>query len=46
MGSNTYSLGDVLGIVHNHDSVSGTARQHTTDDYAKRLAIGAFEVGC
>ncbi|PSS21407.1 Alpha-mannosidase, light subunit like [Actinidia chinensis var. chinensis] len=42
-GPNTYSLGDALGIVQHHDAVSGTARQHTTDDYAKRLAIGAFE---
>ncbi|GFS35795.1 glycosyl hydrolase family 38 protein [Actinidia rufa] len=42
-GPNTFSLGDALGIVQHHDAVSGTARQHTTDDYAKRLAIGAFE---
>ncbi|KAL3527226.1 hypothetical protein ACH5RR_011882 [Cinchona calisaya] len=40
-GPNTYSLGDALGIAQHHDAVSGTAKQHTTDDYAKRLAIGA-----
>lgn len=43
-GPSTYSLGDALGIAQHHDAVSGTAKQHTTDDYAKRLAIGASEV--
>ncbi|KAI8018711.1 hypothetical protein LOK49_LG04G01267 [Camellia lanceoleosa] len=43
VGPNTYSLGDALGIVQHHDALTGTARQHTTDDYAKRLAIGASE---
>ncbi|XP_019182706.1 PREDICTED: alpha-mannosidase-like [Ipomoea nil] len=42
-GPNTYSLADALGIVQHHDAVSGTAKQHTTNDYAKRLAIGASE---
>ncbi|XVE82470.1 hypothetical protein DITRI_Ditri16bG0007200 [Diplodiscus trichospermus] len=40
---NTFSLGDALGIAQHHDAVSGTAKQHTTDDYAKRLAIGVTE---
>lgn len=40
-GPNTFSLGDALGIAQHHDAVSGTAKQHTTNDYAKRLAIGA-----
>ncbi|KAG5099843.1 hypothetical protein JHK82_044895 [Glycine max] len=40
---NTYDLGDALGIAQHHDAVSGTAKQHTTNDYAKRLAIGAYE---
>lgn len=44
-GPNTFSLGDALGTAQHHDAVSGTAKQHTTDDYAKRLAIGAAEVG-
>ncbi|CAL0313112.1 unnamed protein product [Lupinus luteus] len=39
--SHTLELGDALGIAQHHDAVSGTAKQHTTDDYAKRLAIGA-----
>ncbi|KAK8653086.1 hypothetical protein V6N13_127101 [Hibiscus sabdariffa] len=42
-GPNTSSLGDALGIAQHHDAVSGTAKQHTTDDYSKRLAIGVTE---
>ncbi|XP_017257760.1 alpha-mannosidase [Daucus carota subsp. sativus] len=42
-GNSTFSLGDALGIAQHHDAVTGTAKQHTTDDYAKRLAIGATE---
>ncbi|KAL5819121.1 hypothetical protein ACOSQ4_022963 [Xanthoceras sorbifolium] len=42
-GPTTYALGDALGIAQHHDAVSGTAKQHTTNDYAKRLAIGANE---
>ncbi|XP_047319755.1 alpha-mannosidase [Impatiens glandulifera] len=42
-GPNTYELGNALGIAQHHDAVSGTAKQHTTDDYSKRLAIGASE---
>lgn len=44
-GFNTFSLGDALGVAQHHDAVTGTAKQHTTDDYVKRLAIGASEVG-
>ena len=40
----TLDLGDALGIAQHHDAVSGTAKQHTTDDYAKRLAIGSSKV--
>ncbi|KAL5557535.1 hypothetical protein UlMin_039771 [Ulmus minor] len=42
-GPNTFGLGDALGILQHHDAVTGTAKQHTTDDYAKRLAIGSSE---
>ncbi|KAJ0096735.1 hypothetical protein Patl1_29102 [Pistacia atlantica] len=42
-GPSTFSLGDALGIAQHHDAVTGTAKQHTTDDYAKRLSIGASE---
>lgn len=40
----TSSLEDAMGIAQHHDAVSGTAKQHTTDDYAKRLAYGASQV--
>ncbi|TYH29199.1 hypothetical protein ES288_A02G204700v1 [Gossypium darwinii] len=42
-GSNTFSLGDALGIAQHHDAITGTAKQHTTNDYSKRLAIGVTE---
>ncbi|KAL0379122.1 UNVERIFIED_CONTAM: Alpha-mannosidase [Sesamum radiatum] len=41
--ANTDGLGNALGIAQHHDAVTGTAKQHTTNDYAKRLAIGATE---
>ncbi|KAF0929308.1 hypothetical protein E2562_019891 [Oryza meyeriana var. granulata] len=40
----TSSLEDPLGIAQHHDAVSGTAKQHTTDDYSKRLALGTSQV--
>ena len=40
----TASLEDPMGIAQHHDAVSGTAKQHTTDDYSKRLALGASKV--
>ncbi|KAK8946125.1 hypothetical protein KSP40_PGU006463 [Platanthera guangdongensis] len=42
-GPVTSTLGDALGIAQHHDAVSGTAKQHTTNDYAKRLAYGASQ---
>lgn len=45
-GPNTFSLGDALGTAQHHDAVTGTAKQHTTNDYARRLALGASEVDC
>jgi len=29
-----------MGVAQHHDAVSGTERQHVTNDYAKRLSIG------
>ena len=43
-GPNTCRLGDALAIAQHHDGVTGTAKQHVTNDYAKRLAHGASEV--
>ncbi|XP_041998923.1 probable alpha-mannosidase At5g13980 isoform X1 [Salvia splendens] len=42
-GPTTDSLADALAIVQHHDAVSGTAKQHVADDYAKRLSIGYEE---
>ncbi|XP_022739910.1 alpha-mannosidase-like [Durio zibethinus] len=42
-GPNTFGLGDALGIVQHHDAITGTAKQHTTNDYSKRLSIGVTE---
>ncbi|KAL6905806.1 hypothetical protein ACP4OV_003407 [Aristida adscensionis] len=44
LGLFTSSLQDAMGIAQHHDAVSGTAKQHTTDDYSKRLALGASKV--
>lgn len=42
-GPNTFRLGEALAIAQHHDAVTGTAKQHTTDDYTERLAAGASE---
>ncbi|RLN15696.1 alpha-mannosidase-like [Panicum miliaceum] len=44
LGLFTTSLEDAMGISQHHDAVSGTAKQHTTDDYSRRLALGASKV--
>ncbi|XP_025796134.1 probable alpha-mannosidase At5g66150 [Panicum hallii] len=44
LGLFTTSLEDAIGISQHHDAVSGTAKQHTTDDYSRRLALGASKV--
>ncbi|KAL5754443.1 hypothetical protein ACOSP7_022663 [Xanthoceras sorbifolium] len=43
-GPTTYALGDALGIAQHHDAVSGTAKQHTTNDYAKPVV--SFALSC
>lgn len=35
-----YNLEDALGVSQHHDAVSGTAKQHVANDYAKRLQAG------
>jgi hypothetical protein len=30
---------EALGVVQHHDAVSGTAKQHTSFDYAKRVSV-------
>lgn len=32
------SLAQALGVAQHHDAVSGTARQHVTDDYSYRMS--------
>lgn len=44
IGPNTESLADALAIAQHHDAVSGTEKQHVSDDYTKRLALGYTEV--
>ena len=36
-------LREEMGVLQHHDAVSGTAKQHVTDDYAQRLAKGFGE---
>ena len=35
-----YDLEDAIGVSQHHDAVSGTAKQHVANDYAKRLQAG------
>lgn len=35
-----YELEDALGVVQHHDAVSGTAKQHVSNDYSKRVQAG------
>lgn len=34
------SEGKAMGVAQHHDAVSGTAKQHVTNDYARKLANG------
>jgi len=31
---------DVVGVIQHHDGITGTGKQHTADDYTKRIFIG------
>lgn len=43
VGPKTFILGEALAIAQHHDAITGTAKQHTTNDYMKRLAAGTSE---
>ncbi|XP_066472931.1 lysosomal alpha-mannosidase [Tiliqua scincoides] len=38
--ANSSVLRQAMGIAQHHDAVSGTAKQHVTNDYAKQLSTG------
>eukprot|EP01116_Phalansterium_solitarium_P022225 TRINITY_DN7261_c0_g3_i1.p1 TRINITY_DN7261_c0_g3~~TRINITY_DN7261_c0_g3_i1.p1 ORF type:complete len:972 (-),score=316.52 TRINITY_DN7261_c0_g3_i1:78-2993(-) len=38
---NISTLAEAMAVAQHHDAVSGTAKQHVTDDYAERLSIGS-----
>ena len=31
---------DVVGVIQHHDGITGTGKQHTADDYTKRIFKG------
>lgn len=37
------ALSEALGVAQHHDAVSGTAKQHVTNDYAARISKGLAE---
>nr|XP_056703983.1 lysosomal alpha-mannosidase [Euleptes europaea] len=38
--SSSFELRKAMGVAQHHDAVSGTAKQHVTNDYAKQLSGG------
>uniref|UniRef100_A0A8D0BFU9 Alpha-mannosidase n=1 Tax=Salvator merianae TaxID=96440 RepID=A0A8D0BFU9_SALMN len=38
--ANSSRLREAVGVAQHHDAVSGTAKQHVTNDYAKQLSAG------
>lgn len=34
------TLAEAMAVAQHHDAVTGTAKQHVTEDYYKRLSIG------
>ncbi|KAL2322829.1 hypothetical protein Fmac_027208 [Flemingia macrophylla] len=44
LGPKIDSLAEALAIVQHHDAITGTEKQHITDDYSKRLSIGYIKL--
>lgn len=45
MSPEIFAKRQAMGVAQHHDAVSGTAKQHVTFDYAKRLSHGRPPVG-
>ena len=44
--ANTDSLEEAVSLLQHHDAITGTEKQHVTDDYHVRLARGAVSSVC